>query len=148
MNIITGDMFTMPTKHDNTEAICIPTNGMIKKDGNAVMGKGVALYADRQYQLGKKLAEHLVKNGNVPGILANDQNVHIISFPTKNNWADDSDIELIKQSAEHLVKIADENNLKSIYLPKIGCGCGRLDWDAVKSVISDIFDDRFTIVIK
>lgn len=142
-----GNIFDMPTAHNNTEAICVTTNAMIRNDGRAVMGAGVAkAFRDRYADLDKKLAAHLQKNGNVPGVLANDNNCYIVSFPTKNDWRNDSSIDLIIESAEKLVKIADDLNLAKVWLPRPGCANGHLNWPDVKKELETRLDDRFIIV--
>lgn len=146
--LIAKDIFRLPFHRNGTEAICITTNGIIKNNGRAVMGRGIALQADRLYNLGGKLAEHLRRNGNTAANLGCYNNVTMLSFPTKNHWRDDSDINLISQSAKQLVKLADELGLTEVYLPKPGCANGRLDWNDVKPVIESIFDDRFIVVIQ
>lgn len=46
------------------EAICVTTNGIVKKDGSAVMGKGIALSANRLFNLSPLLGVYLRKFGN------------------------------------------------------------------------------------
>lgn len=146
--IIHTDIFSVPSLHDGTEAICVTTNGIIKANGHAVMGRGIALQANNLYHVSSTLANHLKVHGNVPGNLGVFNGVYILSFPTKNDWRDDSDIELIKNSAHLLVDMADRLHLKTIYLPKPGCANGRLNWEDVKPVIEAILDDRFVVVIQ
>ena len=146
MKIITGNIFNQPTKHDKTEAICVTTNGMIKSNGHAVMGRGIALAVNNRYHVSLELAKHIRQHGNVPGIIGCSDDVYIISFPTKDDWRNDSDIKLIEQSARHIVSLANEYGLTNIYLTKPGCANGHLDWNNVRSVIEPILDDRFTIV--
>jgi len=62
----------------------ITTNGNIKNNGEAVMGKGIALQAKERYPgLPSLLANHIKKCGNVISI---SPDYKIITFPTKNNW--------------------------------------------------------------
>ena len=94
-----GNIFDFPHKHNHTEAICVTTNGIVKKDGRAVMGAGVAkAFRDRFENIDLRLAEHIRKNGNVTGIICSVDGYYIISFPTKNDWVNDSDIALMEIS--------------------------------------------------
>jgi O-acetyl-ADP-ribose deacetylase (regulator of RNase III) len=61
----------------------------------------------------------------------------IINFPTKIHWKDPSYYNNIKFGLKSLVKIIKECNIKSIAIPKLGCGCGGLDWDEVKKIIEE-----------
>lgn len=111
----------------------ITTNGIIKKDRTAVMGKGIALQANQKYSLlSLELANHINNHGNVVGIFPKYK---IITFPTKNHWKDDSTYQLIEKSCEELYFICTENNINKIVMPKVGCSNGRLEWNKVRKII-------------
>lgn len=147
MKEITGDLF-----NQECDAICITTNGVIKKDGSLVMGKGCALEAKEKYPiLSSLLPVYIALNGNIPILVdkkALKSPYHIISFPTKNHWKDKSDLNLILKSCDHLMKIIDFSNLEKVILPRPGCGCGGLDWTIVKEKIQTVLDDRVYIISK
>ena len=72
---------------------------------------------------------------------------HILTFPTKNNWRDDSDLALIQDSARRLVEITDIQGWKVVLLPQPGCGQGNLSWERqVRPLLEPIFDDRFSVI--
>lgn len=124
--------------------ICVTTNGILNYKSELIMGKGIALEAKLRYpNLAMVLGRHIIKNGNVPCLVSNEDGRIIISFPTKHHWRDKSDIELIKESARRLVMIADFQHLEEVYLPHVGCSNGGLNWNYVKSNIENILDDRF-----
>lgn len=50
------DIFTLPVSE--SEAVCITTNGIIKTNGRAVMGAGIARQANQKYHLDEELARH------------------------------------------------------------------------------------------
>ena len=129
------------------DAICITTNGIIKKNGEAVMGAGIALQAKIKYpQLPKLLAEKIAQEGNkVYSFKFDNDDRTIITFPTKNHWKDDSDIELIKRSLLQLVWMTTRNKWERVCLPRPGCSNGRLNWFDVKKYVSKL-DNRFIIV--
>lgn len=134
------------------DAICFTSNGVLKKNGALVMGAGVAK-AFRDYFPGIDiLAGQLVKeNGNVCQEIElhkyhSGHMMTIVSFPTKYHWKDQSNIKLIEKSAQELVSLSDENNWKTIYLPRPGCKNGGLSWEnEVKLVLLEKLDDRFFI---
>ncbi len=141
--------------------ICIPTNGIVKDDGFAVMGKGVALDATQKFwDLPGILGELLKSEGNNVHLLKRfgrseyvPQNplyydkfvaVSLFAFPTKHHYRDNSDIDLIEKSCQQLKKKWDiECNrrerelydtipcIPTVVLPKVGTGLGGLDWDSV-----------------
>jgi hypothetical protein len=103
--------------------VCIPTNGIVKKDGSAVMGAGVALEAvQKQYDLPYLLGEAIQKHGNQvhllkkwtrdyfvpvvdPNIAHQDDKVvvSLFSFPTKEHYRDNSSLVLIEKSCKQIL---------------------------------------------
>ena len=140
------DIFTLP--HGQKEAMTVTTNGMIKNNGHAVMGRGIAKSVEDKYGVSLKLARHLQQNGNTPCDLGIYDGFHVLSFPTKNDWRDDSDLDLIINSARGLMQLADKLGLERVYITKPGCGAGRLDWNiVVKPAVKQVLDDRFVVVL-
>jgi len=90
-----------------------------------------------------KLGDLVHKYGNHAFYLTME---NIFSFPTKNDWRDKSDINLIARSAMEITDIANRIGLSQVFLPKPGCANGQLDWSEVNAVISIALDDRFTVV--
>jgi hypothetical protein len=133
--------------------ICITTNGTIAKSGRCVMGAGCALEARKKIKGIDIVLGELVKlNGPITQLIMDDYNgVSIISFPTKYNWYEKSDIGLIVSNAIQLKKMLNSATIKpkNIYIPKPGCGYGGLMWSEVKPIIEEILDnDIFCIVYK
>ncbi len=136
-----GDFWTI-----SADFRCITTNGSLRTNGYAVMGKGIALEARMRYHEIEAILGHVIhKYGNHVSHLG----YNIISFPTKYHWRQDSDIELIKRSAQELVTLLRNNPAKRILLTRPGCGNGNLQWEAVKPVIQEILtDNKFIIMTK
>lgn len=167
MKEVRGDVFDFIGREDIC-AICITTNGIVGANNQACMGAGTAGSASERWPGIRKVAGDKIRaNGNVPviiGLIDQEGKYHlpdpesamiknyqclIISFPTKNHFKDPAIPELIKQSAEKLVKLADDCLLtKKIVIPAPGTGAytGKLSWEKdVKPMIADILDDRFLI---
>jgi len=123
-------------------AIIITTNANIRNDGNAVMGRGIALAAAHRWpQLPWLLAQHLKKNGNVPTEILPG----VITFPTKHNWHQDSNLQLIAQSARKLVDITRDHEF--VFLPRVGTVNGKLLWETVRDVLAPILVDKKFYII-
>jgi len=60
---------------------------------------------------------------------------YIINFPTKDHFNDPSKLSYISDGLDSLSSIIDSYNIKSISIPKLGCGLGGLKWNDVKSLI-------------
>lgn len=136
-----GDLWTYPA-----DAICITTNGTVKKNGEVVMGKGCAYEATKRIpKIALKLGSLIGHKGNQVYVVNNDE-PWLISFPVKHNWWETADIELIEKSACELVSWTNFYGWDSVVLPRPGCGNGKLAWDDVKGVIAPILDDRFKVI--
>lgn len=129
----------------------ITTNGMVKYNGAATMGKGIALQAVQRYPktdtyqgINFELGNLINKWGNHVFKLSNN----IISFPTKHDWKKKSDLKLIKRSAEELVFMLSQEDDITVLLPPPGCGTGGLKWVQVETMLSNILkDDKFIVMI-
>ena len=105
-----------------------------------VMGAGIALAFKVQYPAYFKDYKFACNRGELaPGKLhvyrREGSPKFIISFPTKRHWRNGSKLEDIDIGLESLVKIITENDIRSIAIPKLGCGLGGLDWEIVKPKI-------------
>lgn len=135
-------------KTDNNIAICITTNHMLRKNGNAIMGAGIAKAAlkyapDAEITLGK----HIQANKLTPCVLLETNNNYMLSFTTKNDWHDKSKIDIIINSCYGLIELKKQLGIDKIYLPPVGCGCGGLDWNYVKPYLKDILDDDYIFIV-
>lgn len=61
-------------------------------------------------------------------------------------WVSRSNLNIIRHSAEELVELTNKKKWDKVYLPRVGCGSGKLRWPEVKLTIAPILDDRFTII--
>lgn len=133
------------------DARVVTTNGTVRRDGKAVMGRGCAREAvDLDPGVAARLGHSLFIGGNHVHVISEtaENKPLLLSFPVKHHWRQQADLKLIEQSAHELVHAANTFDLKTVVLPRPGCGNGRLSWDDVKPVIAPILDDRFTVVHK
>lgn len=142
------DIFALP---QNGEAMCVTTNGIVKADGHAVMGAGIAKQADEKFHLSARLGQYLKQYGNRAfnmGKFSDGQRCFtVFTLPTKHDWKENSDITLICKSCEQLVEMCDKFGITKCYLTPPGCACGKLNYEQlVKPWISMILDDRFIVV--
>lgn len=138
MKELTADLWQVPA-----DLRVITTNGTVKKNGAAVMGRGCAKEAkDRYPGIDQMLGKHLRLHGNWPTRLDDE----IASLPVKHNWWERADVELIEQSVRGLVILVDRYGYKNVVMPRPGCGNGKLLWEEIKPLIEPLLDDRFTVV--
>lgn len=137
--------------YDKGHIVIVPTNGVIRKDGTAAMGKGVALdAANKLPELPKLLADHLKAEGNRVGWFPEQR---IITFPTKEHWKNMADIGLLTKSAIelhywHEQYKADEDLIWPVYLPQVGTGLGGLNWIDVRGALEAFLDDSFVAIVR
>lgn len=147
MKTVVGDLFTL-----RADALCVPTNGIVRRDGRAVMGKGVALEAARRYPEIPYFLGTLQHLGHHTGIIhwpVRPGDPAVVSFPTKHDWREPSSLALIQRSAWELVELAREQAWQIVTLPAVGCGCGGLDWEhQVEPLLTTILDNRFLVVLQ
>jgi len=130
--------------------LVLTTNGVVKKDGGCVMGRGIALEAktrfpEIQYMLGNYINQWGNRSFNLGQWQSSMALYRIISMPVKHKWNEQADINLIIKSCHQLVSMANKFGWDKLYLPRPGCGNGSLDWNNVKPVIEVILDDRFIV---
>lgn len=148
-----GNIFQLPKK-DTNDACLVTTNGIIRKGGKAVMGAGIARYCrDMFYGVDKALGRQLKTSGNHVHFLgfwytSGKVRFLLFSFPTKDDWKENSKPELIRQSCREIMIQANEFNLETVYMPCPGCSNGKLDyWSVVRPILRQELDDRFVVCI-
>lgn len=128
----------------------ITTNGIIKSNGSLVMGKGIAGDINKltHYKISEYLGEQVLKQGNVPIYAGTYRGIHLISFPTKYDWKEASDINLIQESARLFKGLVEDLRTKGckVYLPIPGCNNGRLSKDVVIPKIEGILGDSCILI--
>ena len=129
--------------------IVIPTNGTIKQNGEAVMGRGLALQAKLKYPLlPTLLGDRLLNYGNH---VYEFSQYNIITFPVKHDWMNDADLMLITKSVDELKVLHEQRPTKiftHIYIPRVGCGNGRLQWQRVQPILERLDEQFFSLVHK
>lgn len=157
-----SNIFLLPDP-DKRDAVCVTTNGIVRKDGRAVMGAGIAKYARDMFRgVDRRLGKNIKDFGNrafalgwQPKITASQESSRyheakfmLLTFPTKHDWKEDSDPVLIQKSAKQVMGLADEHSLDTVYLPCPGCFNGHLDYEKdVRPVLVEELDDRFVVCV-
>lgn len=103
-----------------------------------VMGKGVALsfrekFRDNYDAYRIACQQKTVKTGRM-FIFRTCTSAHpryIINFPTKRDWRNPSHMSYIDTGLWDLARIIVLLGVRSMAIPRLGCGCGGLDWAEV-----------------
>lgn len=116
----------------------ITTNFSVNKNGEAVMGRGLAYQAAQKFpalkkEYGKILSEQMFTYTTI------FQEYKLIMFPVKRYWYEKADINIILASLKELVDL--EQRLKEqIYMPIPGVGYGELNKELVLQLITAYLD--------
>lgn len=150
MNEVTADFWKLYEQKQSNDVFIIPTNGSWNAKEEAVMGRGLALDAKKRFsELPGQLGQLLINRGNRLYYFPEYQ---IVTFPVKIQWHENAKIILIRRSAEQLNMLLHAVVGMHAYVPRVGCGNGKLRWRDVEPVLRsafyapDRFGSRYTIV--
>lgn len=150
-----GDFWTeAKNQYKPYNALVCTTNLIVKQNKRLVMGAGIAKqfrdnyqYADLDLLWGTRILNNLHEDGfMVNRAPIPSSNLYLVAFPTKVNWRDKSEIDLIVKSTLNLVKTANILGWKKILMTRPGCQNGGLNWPFVKEKIGRYLDDKFVII--
>lgn len=136
VKIVSGDLWD---RHREGAFVVVTTNGSIRKDGRAVMGRGIALEASERFpELQVRLARLIERFGNHVQLFESER---LILFPVKDRWHEKAKMDLILQSALELRLLLVENpKVQPVFMPMPGCGAGGLAWHDVASILAPLAD--------
>lgn len=138
---VTGNLWEF---HHLGHWIAIPTNGVIRKTGENVMGAGLAKQAAQRFPMfPAAVGDHLCEHGNIPFMWTEGR---LIAIPTKSHFRDASSLDLVEASVVRTVALLDQYQIPVLYCPRLGCGLGQLGWTTVREALTPILDDRFMFV--
>lgn len=131
---ITGNIFSI-----DTDVIVNAVNTV------GIMGGGLALQFKRKYPEMFQDYSNICLSGKLDiGSIHtyNEGGQVIVNFPTKKHWKDPSQLDYIEKGMVALNNfLVREDWVKTVAIPKLGCGLGGLDWNDVKKIIIKKFED-------
>lgn len=102
------------------------------------LGKGIAVEFRNRYNMQSKL-KTLYPNGiGKCGCILID---NVFNLVTKKKYWHKPTYNFLKIALEDMKQIIIKNNIKYVAMPRIGCGLDRLQWENVKAILYDVFDD-------
>lgn len=130
----------MWSEYLDSDLFLITTNSYVRKDGELVMGRGIALEAKRRYPTLPKIAgDWIVANGFKDGYYGIMVDVLLDSpmglFQVKHHYADQASLKLIETSCEMLAVWINEKQLARVNMNYPGIGAGRLPKSAVAPIL-------------
>lgn len=120
----------------------ITTNGYVKANGAAVMGRGTALQAAERYPWLPHALGQRLRQGNK--VFAWGE-IRLFTLPVKHYWSEPADIKLIRGSLVELENLVNLLGLRKVFMPRPGCGNGQLKWEDVRPMMLRL-DNRFVVL--
>lgn len=129
INEIQGDLFTCG--NDNL-AHCVSED--------LSMSKGIATHFRKKFAKVDVLKRQNKKTGEVAYLEIDGASSQFIFYLiTKEKYYERPTYEDLYQSLVELKDLCVAKNLKSLSMPKIGCGLDKLKWDMVKMYLETVF---------
>ncbi len=112
-----------------------------------VMGKGIALQFKQAYPENFNRYKNACKANQVQigKMFITDNGLqrprHLINFPTKQHWRNQSRLDDIRLGLKALVAEISRLKIQSVAIPALGCGNGGLSWNDVLPLIIEAFSE-------
>lgn len=128
IEIIKGDLFT-----SEDEALC----HCVSED--LAMGKGIALLFKQKYGNVQYLKSQNAKVGYFALLETEKKIFYLVS---KKRYFDKPTYESLKHCLIEMMNYMLVYGIKSLSMPLIGCGLDKLEWNKVKDIIEDVFENK------
>jgi len=127
LNEVQRDLFSVP--HGYYFAHCI--------SGDFALGAGIAVKFDELYNMRKKLKNTVDYIPDNCAILIDN----VFNLVTKRKYYHKPTYASLRESLEDMIETIETLEIEKIAIPCIGSGLDKLDWDIVKEIIEDVFED-------
>lgn len=129
LKIVRGDLFKEPDNHVSL-AHCVSRD--------LKMSKGIAKLFRSKFGRVQDLEKAKADIGEV-AVLDIGPNRFTYNMVTKAKYSDFPTYESLRRSLTATKEHALQNNVKHVAMPKIGCGLDKLNWNAVRTLIKNVF---------
>ena len=135
-----GDLFDLPIEYDLAHCISL----------DCAMGAGIAVEFDKKYPDLKSTLLDVIKRNNLSypitisspvRFLSQDDEGIIHNLITKEKYWHKPTYDTIRECIRQLAYQCKEYNAKYLAMPRIGSGLDRLQWNKVREIIKEEFND-------
>lgn len=107
------------------------------------MGAGISVQFNKHFNCKNIVKQNYIpyweKKGTCLPLL--NFNIPVINLITKQYYFNKPTYKSLRESLLELKQIVLDKGIKYIAMPKIGCGIDKLDWDKVKKIILETFNE-------
>lgn len=121
------DLFSVP--HGYYFAHCI--------SGDFALGAGIAVKFNELYNMRYKL-KNTCESGNMNNAILID---NVFNLVTKRKAFHKPTYDSLREALCDMADQVEDLEIEKIAMPQIGCGLDKLEWDQVKGIIEEVFDD-------
>ena len=107
--------------------------------GDFALGAGIAKQFVKVYNMKEKLEsrwDFIDKDENKTIIIDN-----VFNLITKRKYFQKPTYDSLREALEDMKEQANNLLITKLAMPKIGCGLDRLEWNRVKEILEEIFED-------
>ena len=110
---------------------------------NCAMGKGIAVhFCNKEPELRSTLQKTIIDNNiKVPFTILYSNNMNIFNLITKNVYNGKPTYSTMYNCIVQMKKMCMKYNVKHLVTYRLGCERDRLNWDEVKQMLIDEFND-------
>lgn len=146
MIIEKGDLFGL----DNKYALCHCVSADCDDKGS--WGAGIVIPIKKRFKGAKEYCAEVIKKDNLSypcAILFDKQEQKLINLITKPYFYTKPTYSSIHSAIHKMLILCEENNIKYLGMPMIGCGIDGLEWDKVQKIVESEFkDSNVEIVVR
>ncbi len=135
----------MTIREENRDLFTVPQGYYLAHciSGDYALGAGIAKQFVEVYNMREKLhkqfpIEEGEKFANVEKALLVD---NVFNLVTKERYFHKPTYETLCETLFNMREQIEEKDITKLAMPLIGCGLDKLEWDEVKMMIDDIFED-------
>ena len=135
----------MTIREENMDLFTVPQGYYLAHciSGDFALGAGIAKQFVETYNMREKLIDQFPleedeKYGYVGEVLLVD---NVFNLVTKPRCYHKPTYETLIKTLDEMKNYIVELKITKLAIPQIGCGLDRLDWDEVKELIEEVFDD-------
>lgn len=109
--------------------------------GDFALGAGVAKQIDEAFGVKEMLNAEWGDDNEIRTCNCCIPVGNVLNLVTKRRYWHKPTLDSLREALEDMRLLAENEHIRKIAMPKIGCGLDKLDWEDVSPMIQDVFKD-------